>query len=119
MKKINKLSLPATILIASIILGGFIFATQIIKQQSIERQQEIKLEAERQEAEAEAEKEKAEEVFSNNLKCQDLLKDLEQRWNNVVGIRYSGVFNTCMVKYKDKKSGEIEEAQIENMRDVE
>jgi uncharacterized protein YicC (UPF0701 family) len=40
MEKLNKLSLPATIIIASIILGGFIFATQVIKQQSIERQKQ-------------------------------------------------------------------------------
>jgi len=36
------LSLPATILIASIILGGFYFVSQVIKQKSIEKQQEIK-----------------------------------------------------------------------------
>jgi len=42
MDKINKFSLPAAILIASLIFGGFIFATQVIKQRSIERQQEIK-----------------------------------------------------------------------------
>jgi len=41
--------LPAAILIASIILGGFYFASQIAKQRSIERQQQIRIEAERQE----------------------------------------------------------------------
>ena len=40
--KINKLSLPTTIIIASLILGGFYYASQVNKQQSIERQQEIK-----------------------------------------------------------------------------
>ena len=40
--KINKLSIPATILIASIILGGFYYATQRSKQASIEKQQQIK-----------------------------------------------------------------------------
>lgn len=45
MDKINKLSLPATILIASIILGGFFYASQINKQRSIVRQQEIKSQA--------------------------------------------------------------------------
>lgn len=39
MDKINKLSLPATIIIASVIMGGFYYATQISKQKSIERQQ--------------------------------------------------------------------------------
>ena len=45
MEKLNKLSLPATILIASIILGGFYYASQISKQNSIEKQQQIELQA--------------------------------------------------------------------------
>jgi hypothetical protein len=47
-EKLNKLSLPIVILIASIILGGFIFTTQVIKSKSIERQQQIKIEEERE-----------------------------------------------------------------------
>lgn len=38
----SKLSLPISILLASIILGGFLYAIQVNKQQSIEGQQEIK-----------------------------------------------------------------------------
>jgi hypothetical protein len=49
MEKLNKLSLPATILIASLILGGFYFASENSKQKSIERQQQIKIEQEIQE----------------------------------------------------------------------
>ena len=105
MEKLNKLSLPATILIASIILGGFYFASQVSKQRSIERQQQIKIE-----------QDKADEVFSNNLKCQTLLKDLRQRWNNVVGIYYSEWQNTCIVKYT--KAGEVLEGAIEDMQDT-
>ena len=48
MDKLNKLSLPAVILIASIILGGFYFASQVMKQESIEKQQQIKIEQEKQ-----------------------------------------------------------------------
>lgn len=44
MEKLNKLSLPATIIIASIILGGFYYVSQISKQNSIEIQEEITLE---------------------------------------------------------------------------
>lgn len=44
-KKINKLLLPVAILIASIILGGFILTSQIIKQNSIEKQQQLDLRA--------------------------------------------------------------------------
>ncbi|MBI3305697.1 hypothetical protein HYZ82_01015 [Candidatus Nomurabacteria bacterium] len=135
MDKINKLTLPATIIIASFILGGFYFASQVSKQKSIERQQEIKLQEDRRveetraererienEASAEAdqvraEKNKADEVFSNSLKCQTLLKDLRQRWNNVVGIYYDKWQNTCIVKYTEK--GETQEAPIERMQDKE
>ena len=39
MDKINKLTLPATILIASIILAGFYYASEVNKQKSIEKQQ--------------------------------------------------------------------------------
>jgi len=94
MFQINKLTLPATILIASIIFGSFYGAVQIIKWWSIEKQK----------------------VFSNELKCQTLLKDLKKRWNNVVGIYYSYGQNTCIVKYT--KDGETEEAPIEKMQDI-
>lgn len=46
MEKLNKISLPATILIASLILGGFYYASEVSKQKSIERQQKIKIEQE-------------------------------------------------------------------------
>ena len=45
----NKLILPITILLASIILGGFYYASQLSKQQSIEKQQQIEIEQEKQE----------------------------------------------------------------------
>ena len=48
MDKLNKLSLPATIIITSLILGGFFYASQVNKQRSIERQQQIKIEQEKQ-----------------------------------------------------------------------
>lgn len=60
MNKINKLSLPATILIASVILGGFYYATEVNKQRSIERQQEIKLENDKRIEQEKASKDAAE-----------------------------------------------------------
>ena len=114
--KLNRLSLPATILMASLVLGGFFYASQISKQKSIEKQQQIELQAK-----------KADESFSNNLKCQTLLKDLKERWNNVVGIYYRGESgnrfddillgkNTCIVKYT--KDGKTLEASVEDMQDA-
>ena len=113
--KINKLTLPAVILIASIIIGGFIYASQVSKQKSIERQQILKMMDDKRAEDAKAEKERTDAVFANNLKCQTLLKDLKQRWNNVVGIYYSEWQNTCIVKYT--KGGEVLEGAIEDMQD--
>ena len=48
MEKLDKLSLPTVILIASIILGGFYYMSEVNKQKSIERQQQIKIEQESQ-----------------------------------------------------------------------
>ena len=47
--KLNKVTLPIAILIAGVILGSFYFATQVNKQHSIEKQQELQLEQEHKE----------------------------------------------------------------------
>ena len=51
----KKIILPISILLASVILGGFYYATQANKQESIERQQEMKIEAEKEQKEEELE----------------------------------------------------------------
>ncbi len=53
MESLNKLSLPITILLGCLILGGFYFAAEINKQRSIERQQATELLAEEEAAETE------------------------------------------------------------------
>jgi len=111
----EKLILPVSILLASLILGGFFYATQINKQESIERQQQIKILEDKRVQEDKEKKENEEKYFANNLKCQSLLKDLKQRWYNVVGIYYDSYLNTCIVKYT--KNGEVEESPIEDMQD--
>lgn len=44
-EKFNKLSIPAGIILASIIFGFFIYYTQLNKQKSIEKQQQIEIQA--------------------------------------------------------------------------
>lgn len=66
MDKINKLTLPATILIASIILGGFYYVGQINKQKSIEKQQDDKI-AQEKRIEQKAESQKEVEVFQKSI----------------------------------------------------
>lgn len=63
MEKLNKLSLPVVILLASVILGGFYYATETSKQSSIERQQQIKIEDEKR-----IESNKLREAASDTLK---------------------------------------------------
>lgn len=53
----HKLILPVSILLGCIILGGFIYASQINKQKSIEKQQAIKLQEDKKIEVAKAEKE--------------------------------------------------------------
>ncbi len=53
--------------------------------------------------------------FENEMKCQEMLDRLKNRWNNVIGIYYSKEYNTCMVKYV--MNGQVKESKIENMKD--
>lgn len=84
LQKLNKLSLPAVILIASIILGGFFYASQISKQRSIEKQQQIKIEQEKQEWLVEQEAKKQSE-------------QMQREKENLVKIQ----LNTCLTKARD------------------
>ena len=108
-EKINKLTLPATILIASLILGGFYYATQVNKQKSIEKQQQIELEAERQKAEAKAEQEHKEYVAKRKLECYDIEQRERKNYNNVDGSFYDEENDVCKVRYENKewKEGDL------------
>ena len=68
----NKLSLPVTILIACIILGGFYYVSQTNKQRSIERQQQIRIEQEKQ------------EQLNKELKEQEAKTEAEQALNTCI-----------------------------------
>lgn len=54
-----KLLLPISIILGCIILGGFVYAVQIQKQRSIEKQQQIDIQAKKAEQKAIADKEEA------------------------------------------------------------
>ncbi|MDO8536892.1 MAG: hypothetical protein Q7R94_01445 [bacterium] len=69
-EKINKLSLPATILITGVILGGFYYASEANKQKSIERQKEMEIE-EQYRVEANIAREKANETLKKSA-CVDI-----------------------------------------------
>ncbi len=110
----DKLILPVSIVLSSILLGGIFYTVQIKKQESIEFQQKLKIVEDRGIRLEKADKDEREANFTNNLKCQALLKDLRNRWNNVVGIYYDTTQNTCIVKYT--KNGKVEESDVEYMQ---
>lgn len=72
-----KLTLPATILLGCIILGGFFYASQISKQKSIERQQQ----------------------YERKKDCYDLETSERKKFNNVDGSYYNEEKDVCVVRY--------------------
>ena len=63
----NKLALSIAILLASIILGGFYYASQINKQKSIERQQAIKIE-----------EDKKADYFKKKIGCEEYAEGIKK-----------------------------------------
>ena len=100
------MSLPATILIASIILGGIFYAIQINKQQSIERQQEIKLQEDRRIEEVKTEQEHKEYIAKRKMECYDIYEKERDKWNNVKSNFYREEDDVCVVKYENNKYNE-------------
>jgi len=115
MDKINKLSLPVVILIASIILGGFYYASQVNKQKSIEKQQMIKLQDDRRIEEAKAEQANKEYVAKRKIECYDIYEKEGKKFNNVENFGYvkscgigGDLFcqdDSCEIIYKDNDTG--------------
>lgn len=115
MDKLNKLSLPATIIIASLVLGGFFYASQVSKQRSIERQQETKLQDDKQQQEI---KNALEDLKLKQDECKALSSGVMKEWNNVVGVTYDDFWKECVVTYTDTKTGEIETSPLRLMKTV-
>ncbi len=91
MDKINKLILPITILTSSIILGGFFYASQVNKQKSIEKQQQIKIEQEKQDQSA------------KELKEQEAKDQTEQALNICLSEADNSLKNSFIALCKDDK----------------
>ena len=106
MEKINKLSLPATILLGCIVLGGFYFASQMVKQNSIERQAQIDREAKSFQQTLDNAKE---EISLKQKECESLSVGVARKWNNVMGVTYDEkLWKECVVTFTDTKTGEIQ-----------
>jgi len=111
----SKFVLPITILVASIILGGFSYASQVNKQNSIERQQAAKLQEDRRQQEI---KNSIDELKLKQDECSTLSTGVMKKWNNVMGVTYdSELWEECVVTYTDPESGEIETSPLKFMQD--
>jgi hypothetical protein len=112
--KINKLSLPATIVIVSLIIGGFYFGSQVIKQHSIERQQEIKLQEARRIEGVKAEQEHKEYVAKRKMECYEIYEKERDKWNNVESNFYNKEKDVCVVRYEnpDWKEGDPNSCEL-------
>ncbi len=101
MDKINKLSLPATILIGSIILGCFYYTVESNKQASIEKQQRVK-----------AEQDKKEYIAKRSKECYDYETLERKKWDNVSGSYYDESKDVCVVTYKTNEYKGVDCAEI-------
>lgn len=96
---------PITAVVTSIILGGSIFAVQISKQKSIEKQQEVNMKME-QEKQDQAKKEY---IAKRKNECYSIYEKERAKWNNVVEPKYSEARDVCVIKYKSDKKAESKE----------
>lgn len=100
-EKINKLSLPATILIASVVIGGLYYASEANKQSSIERQQQAELQ-EKNRVASEQSIQKDREFDANQKEaCLAIYKQESSKWNNANEWRYNEVDDECYIQYKE------------------
>ena len=79
---ISKIGLPASIIIASIVLGLAFYFVQVQKQNSIEEQQRMES----------ANKAESEELAQRRAECQTLSKGVMDTWGNVMGVTYSDLW---------------------------
>lgn len=90
----KKLSLPVTILLASLVIGGFYYASQVSKQRSIERQQQKELEAK-------AEQDEREYAIKQKSACLGIYESESKKWNNVSEWNYDSFGDSCEITYRE------------------
>jgi len=120
MKKI-KLSLSVTILLATIILGGFYYATQISKQRSIEKQQRVEIEQNQQERlEKQQTKEDSEQALNTCIANAE--ENYSKRWDKEckrLGKLTSKCIDINELSYMEYlKKYELTEEEYEKQREI-
>jgi hypothetical protein len=117
----NKLILSISILMGCILLGGFFYASQVVKQKSIESQQQTELQEKKEADQIKAEQDKRDYIAKRKLDCLAIYKTESDKWSNVQSWRYIEPFvldnkpglqkievdyDVCEIIYKDHKTGE-------------
>ena len=105
MDRINKLILPSALIIVSLILGVFFYASQVNKQKSIEKQQEVS--------------NALEDLKLKQDECKTLSLGVVKKWSNVIGVTYDNeslFIKECVVTYTDTKTGEIKTTPLRFMQ---
>lgn len=96
----EKVTLPIAVVVSAIVLAVGFYAVQVNKQQSIERQQALKLEQENKEY-----------VAKRKLECYDIeQKENEKSIYVVTDSSYNKKKDVCEIEYKtrDRETGDIE-----------
>jgi hypothetical protein len=109
---LNKLIVPVAIVIGSLIIGGFYYATQINRQVSIERQQRLEFEEAKIKQLAEDEIKQKEYLAQRKSDCLDIYNTEGAKWENVTGWRFDESNEGCYIRYKEnipKSNAECDE----------
>lgn len=94
-----KLTLPVTILLGCIILGGFFYASQVNKQKSIERQQQIELRSKVEADQVKVEQDKKEYIVKRKKDCYDLETSERKKFSNTKSSEYDDETDVCIITY--------------------
>lgn len=96
----NKLILPIAIILGCLILGGAFYKIQVNKQKSIEKQQQIELQAKTEADKAKTEQDKRDYIAKKKTDCLAIYKTESDKWNNTTGYEYVAEDDICYVSYK-------------------
>ncbi|HBA36527.1 TPA: hypothetical protein DCZ15_01480 [Candidatus Falkowbacteria bacterium] len=99
----KKLILPISIIFACVIIGGFIYASQVNKQASMERQQLVKIETDKEIEKSKLEMEKRKYIADRKNDCLNIYEAETKKWGNVNTWRYDEASDKCFIVYKEDK----------------
>lgn len=99
----GKWILPLAIILGCCILGGFFYAIQVVKQNSIEKQQLLKIDEDRRLEDIKMEQVKKEYTAKRKNDCLNIYKTEGEKYNNVSGWNYDDEIDLCNITYKEQK----------------